>query len=140
MAHAAATERDERHLHRTIELAAHARGCVSPNPLVGAVVVKGDDRIGEGFHAGPGYPHAEREALAACGDSDPVGATLYVSLEPCCHEGRTPPCTEAIVDARIARVVIASDDPTSKASGRGPGVLRDEGIEVAMWDGASARD
>src|SRR2546421_2602020 len=118
MAHAAATERDERHLHRTIELAAHARGCVSPNPLVGAVVVKDDRRIGEGFHAGPGYPHAEREALAACGDSDPGGATLYVSLEPCCHEGRTPPCTEAIVEAGSARPGIAPGDPTSQACGR----------------------
>jgi diaminohydroxyphosphoribosylaminopyrimidine deaminase / 5-amino-6-(5-phosphoribosylamino)uracil reductase len=135
MAHVAATETDERHLHRTIELAAHARGCVSPNPLVGAVVVKDGRRIGEGFHAGPGYPHAEREALAAC-DSDPGGATLYVSLEPCCHDGRTPPCTEAIVDAGIARVVIASDDPTEKASGRGPGILRDEGIEVDVCNGA----
>jgi diaminohydroxyphosphoribosylaminopyrimidine deaminase / 5-amino-6-(5-phosphoribosylamino)uracil reductase len=134
MAHVAATETDERHLRRTIELAAHARGCVSPNPLVGAVVVKEDRRIGEGFHAGPGYPHAEREALAAC-DSDPGGATLYVSLEPCCHDGRTPPCTEAIVDAGIARVVIASDDPTEKASGRGPGILRDEGIEVDVCNG-----
>src|SRR5436190_10242103 len=138
MAHSAATDTDERHLHRTIELAAHAQGCVSPNPLVGAVVVKDGRRIGEGFHAGPGSPHAEREALAAC-DSDPGGATMYVSLEPCCHEGRTPPCTEAIVDARIARVVIASDDPTQKASGRGPGILRDEGIEVAICDGAPSR-
>src|SRR5215210_6751422 len=138
MAQAAATERDERHLHRTIELAAHARGCVSPNPLVGAVVVKEERRIGEGFHAGPGHPHAEREALGAC-DSDPAGATLYVSLEPCCHEGRTPPCTAAIVDAGITRVVIASDDPTSKASGRGPGILRDEGLAVDICDGQPAR-
>jgi diaminohydroxyphosphoribosylaminopyrimidine deaminase / 5-amino-6-(5-phosphoribosylamino)uracil reductase len=138
MAQVAATETDERHLLRTIELAAHGRGCVSPNPLVGAVVVKDGRRIGEGFHAGPGYPHAEREALAAC-DSDPGGATLYVSLEPCSHHGRTPPCTDAIVEAGIARVVIASDDPTEKASGRGPGVLRDEGIEVEIWNGALTR-
>jgi diaminohydroxyphosphoribosylaminopyrimidine deaminase/5-amino-6-(5-phosphoribosylamino)uracil reductase len=138
MAHVAATQTDERHLLRTIELAAHARGCVSPNPLVGAVVVKDGRRIGEGFHAGPGYPHAEREALAAC-QSDPGGGTLYVSLEPCSHQGRTPPCTEAIVDAGIARVVIASDDPTEKASGRGPGILRDEGIEVEIWNGAVER-
>src|SRR5437763_14100580 len=139
MAQAAATERDERHLHRTIELAAHARGCVSPNPLVGAVVVKDGRRIGEGFHAGPGYPHAEREALSAC-DSDPGGATLYVSLEPCCHEGRTPPCTDAIVEAGIARVVIASEDPTDKASGRGRSILRDEGIDVDICDGVPSRD
>ena len=86
--------------------------------------------LGEGFHAELGGPHAEREAIAACGGADLRGATLYVSLEPCCHTGRTPPCTEAIVEAGIARVVIASDDPTEKAAGRGLGILRDEGIEV----------
>ena len=106
----------------------------SPNPLVGAVVVKGGRVIGEGFHAAAGLPHAERVALEAC-SQDPAGATLYVSLEPCCHEGRTPPCTDAIVQARIARIVIASEDPSSRASGRGPGILRDEGLEVEMVDG-----
>jgi diaminohydroxyphosphoribosylaminopyrimidine deaminase/5-amino-6-(5-phosphoribosylamino)uracil reductase len=134
MAQMTATERDERYLNRTIELAARARGHTSPNPLVGAVVVKGERTLGEGFHAGAGQPHAEREALAACSE-DPAGATLYVSLEPCCHHGRTPPCTEAIVDAKIARVVIASDDPSEKASGRGLGVLRDEGVRVDVLDG-----
>src|SRR3954453_8675509 len=129
-----ATKRDERHLLRTVELAAEARGHVSPNPLVGAVVVKNGRTIGEGFHHAAGLPHAEREALAACSE-DPAGATMYVSLEPCCHHGRTPPCTEAIVAAGIARVVIASDDPTGKASGRGLGILRDEGIEVDVLDG-----
>jgi diaminohydroxyphosphoribosylaminopyrimidine deaminase / 5-amino-6-(5-phosphoribosylamino)uracil reductase len=137
MAQMTATERDARHLKRTIELAAEARGHTSPNPLVGAVVVKGERTIGEGFHAGPGLPHAEREALDACGE-DPQGATLYVTLEPCCHHGRTPPCTEAIVEAGIARVVVASDDPTPKASGRGLGVLRDEGVEVEVPDGEVA--
>src|ERR671917_849700 len=117
MAQITATERDARHLQRTIELAARARGHTSPNPLVGAVVVKSGRVIGEGFHSAAGQPHAEREALAACSD-DPAGATLYVSLEPCCHHGRTPPCTEAILGAGISRVVIASDDPTSKAGGR----------------------
>src|SRR5215213_9817186 len=125
-----ATQLDERHLSRTVELAAEARGHVSPNPLVGAVVVKHGRTIGEGFHHAAGRPHAEREALAACTE-DPAGATMYVSLEPCCHHGRTPPCTEAIVEAGIARVVIASDDPTGKASGRGLGILRDEGVAVA---------
>ncbi len=134
MAQTTATERDERYLNRTIELAARARGHTSPNPLVGAVVAKGERTIGEGFHSGAGEPHAEREALAACSE-DPAGATLYVSLEPCCHHGRTPPCTEAIVDAKIARVVIASDDPSEKASGRGLGVLRDEGVRVDVLDG-----
>lgn len=132
-----ATERDTRHLFRAIELAEQARGQTSPNPLVGAVVVKGDRTIGEGFHLRAGEPHAERMALAAC-EEDPAGGTLYVSLEPCAHEGRTPPCTDAIVGAGIARVVVASDDPTPKASGRGLGVLRDEGVEVEMVEGRAA--
>jgi diaminohydroxyphosphoribosylaminopyrimidine deaminase / 5-amino-6-(5-phosphoribosylamino)uracil reductase len=134
MAQMTATERDERHLQRTIELAARARGHTSPNPLVGAVVVKGERILGEGHHAAAGEPHAEREALAACSE-DPAGATLYVSLEPCCHHGRTPPCTEAILEAGIARVVVASDDPSAKASGRGLGMLRDEGVTVDVLDG-----
>ena len=110
----------------------------SPNPLVGAVVVKSGRVIGEGFHSAAGRPHAEREALAACHE-DPAGATLYVSLEPCAHEGRTPPCTEAIVAAGIRRVVVASDDPTAKASGRGLGILRDEGIAVEVFNGEIAQ-
>ncbi|CAN5594238.1 bifunctional diaminohydroxyphosphoribosylaminopyrimidine deaminase/5-amino-6-(5-phosphoribosylamino)uracil reductase RibD [soil metagenome] len=137
MASTTVTERDTRHLQRAIELAATARGRVSPNPLVGAVIVKSGRVIGEGLHDRAGEPHAERAALESC-DEDPAGATLYVSLEPCAHHGRTPPCTEAIVAAGISRVVVASDDPTPKASGRGPGVLRDEGIEVELVDGAVA--
>src|ERR671923_2315520 len=137
MASTTATERDARHLRRTLELAARARGMTSPNPLVGAVVVKGGRKLGEGFHAAAGLPHAEREALAAC-EEDAAGGTLYVSLEPCAHHGRTPPCTDAIVEAGIARVVIASDDPTPKAAGRGPGILRDEGVEVSFVDGQIA--
>jgi diaminohydroxyphosphoribosylaminopyrimidine deaminase/5-amino-6-(5-phosphoribosylamino)uracil reductase len=132
-----ATERDLRHLNRTLELAARGRGHTSPNPLVGAVLVKGGRVIGEGFHAGAGLPHAEREALADASE-DPSGATLYVSLEPCAHHGRTPPCTDAILEAGIARVVIASDDPTPKASGRGLGILRDEGVEVQLFEGEIA--
>jgi diaminohydroxyphosphoribosylaminopyrimidine deaminase / 5-amino-6-(5-phosphoribosylamino)uracil reductase len=127
-------DRDHKHLLRALELAAQARGRTSPNPLVGAVVVKDGRSIGEGFHEQAGLPHAERAALAAC-EEDPAGATMYVSLEPCAHEGRTPPCTEAIVDAKIARVVVASDDPTPKANGRGLGILRDEGIEVVVVNG-----
>ena len=136
-----APERDARHLNRAIELAGLARGQVSPNPMVGAVVVKAGRVIGEGVTQPPGEAHAERMALGACEESA-AGATLYVSLEPCCHQGRTPPCTDAIVEAGIARVVIASDDPTPKAAGRGPGILRDEGVEVSFVDGevgASAR-
>src|ERR671938_1146787 len=134
MAQMQGRERDARHLMRAIELAAEARGMTSPNPLVGAVVVKAGRVIGEGFHAAAGLPHAERVALGACSE-DPAGATLYISLEPCCHDGRTPPCTDAILSAGIARVVIASDDPTPKAAGRGPGILRDEGVRVDVVDG-----
>lgn len=126
---------DHAHLARAIELADGGRGRTSPNPLVGAVIVKDGRVVGEGFHSELGAAHAEREALAACGAADLHGATLYVSLEPCCHTGRTPPCTEAIVAAGIARVVIASDDPTEKAAGRGPGILRDEGVEVQFAEG-----
>ena len=128
------TERDAHHLLRAIELASRARGQTSPNPIVGAVIVKSGRVIGEGVTQPPGEAHAERMALGDCAE-DPAGATMYISLEPCCHTGRTPPCTEAIVEAGIARVVIASDDPTSKAAGRGPGILRDEGVEVNFVDG-----
>jgi diaminohydroxyphosphoribosylaminopyrimidine deaminase / 5-amino-6-(5-phosphoribosylamino)uracil reductase len=133
----AATERDLKHLRRTLELAAMAQGQTSPNPVVGAVIVKGGRSIGEGFHAAAGEPHAERMALAACTE-DPAGATMYVSLEPCAHHGRTPPCTDAIVEAKLARVVVGSVDPTGKASGRGLGILRDEGIQVDVADGEIA--
>ncbi|MEA2310252.1 MAG: diaminohydroxyphosphoribosylaminopyrimidine deaminase [Solirubrobacteraceae bacterium] len=132
-------ETDHQHLSRAIELAGEGRGRTAPNPMVGAVVVKDDMVLGEGFHTGYGLAHAEREALRACGDADTAGATLYVSLEPCAHHGQTPPCTEAIVAAGIARVVVASDDPTEKASGRGLGILRDEGIEVSIADGELAQ-
>ena len=129
---------DGAHLARTIELAEGGRGRTAPNPLVGAVVVKDGLVLGEGFHSALGEPHAEREALAACGAADTHGATLYVSLEPCCHYGLTPPCTDAILEAGIARVVVGSDDPTDKAAGRGLGILRDEGVGVSVADGELA--
>jgi diaminohydroxyphosphoribosylaminopyrimidine deaminase / 5-amino-6-(5-phosphoribosylamino)uracil reductase len=128
-------ENDVLHLARAIELAENGRGRTTPNPLVGAVVVKDGEVLGEGFHAAYGAPHAEREALAACGDADARGATMYVSLEPCCHHGLTPPCTDALLEAGIARVVVGSDDPTEKAAGRGLGILRDEGVEIVVADG-----
>jgi diaminohydroxyphosphoribosylaminopyrimidine deaminase/5-amino-6-(5-phosphoribosylamino)uracil reductase len=134
MPETSATERDSQHLLRAIALAERARGQTSPNPIVGAVVVKDGRVIGEGITQPPGEAHAEVMALeAATGHT--AGATMYVSLEPCAHQGRTPPCTDAIVSAGIARVVIASDDPTPKASGRGPGILRDEGVRVDFVDG-----
>src|SRR5215207_6521977 len=131
------TDTDALFLARAIELAEGGRGAVSPNPLVGAVVVRDGEILGEGFHAAYGQAHAEHNALAACA-GDPRGATLYVSLEPCCHHGRTPPCTDAIIEAGIRRVVVGSDDPTEKASGRGLGILRDEGVEVVVAEGEPA--
>src|SRR6202040_198202 len=89
----------------------------------------------EGWHERLGEAHAEVNAIRACAGQDLSGATLYVSLEPCCHEGKTPPCTDAILQSGIRRVVVASDDPTEKASGRGLGILRDEGVEVVVADG-----
>src|SRR5689334_21132569 len=134
------TATDQAHLKRALELAERGRGRVSPNPLVGAVIVRDEGVIGEGFHAELGGLHAERAALADCRvrGEDPAGATMYVTLEPCAHQGRQPPCVEAILEAGIGRVVIASEDPSGKAAGRGPGILRDGGIEVAFAAGAEA--
>ena len=132
---ASPTDTDEGYLARAIELAHHGAGAVRPNPVVGAVVARDGEILGEGWHKEFGGAHAEVNAIEACGLTDLSGATLYVSLEPCCHEGKTPPCTEAIIQAGIRRVVVASDDPTEKASGRGLGILRDEGVEVALADG-----
>jgi diaminohydroxyphosphoribosylaminopyrimidine deaminase / 5-amino-6-(5-phosphoribosylamino)uracil reductase len=129
------TDSDRANLARAIELAQQGAGDVKPNPLVGAVVARDGEILGEGWHERYGGPHAEVNAIEACGSVDITGATLYVSLEPCCHEGNTPPCTDAIVRAGIGRVVVASDDPTEKASGRGLGILRDEGVEVLVADG-----
>ncbi|HLH65477.1 MAG TPA: bifunctional diaminohydroxyphosphoribosylaminopyrimidine deaminase/5-amino-6-(5-phosphoribosylamino)uracil reductase RibD [Solirubrobacteraceae bacterium] len=134
----AIAESDRRHLARAIELAELGRGRVSPNPLVGAVIAEGEEPLGEGYHGELGGPHAEVQALRAAGDRDLTRATLYVSLEPCCHHGRTPPCTDAIRAAGIPRVVVASDDPSEHASGRGLGILRDEGIEVVVVEGELA--
>jgi diaminohydroxyphosphoribosylaminopyrimidine deaminase/5-amino-6-(5-phosphoribosylamino)uracil reductase len=132
------TDTDRRLLARAIELAEQGRGRVSPNPLVGAVIALDGETVGEGFHRELGGPHAEVEAIHATDDLDLTGATMYVSLEPCCHHGRTPPCTNAIRRANIARVVVACDDPSEHASGRGLGILRDEGIEVEIADGELA--
>jgi diaminohydroxyphosphoribosylaminopyrimidine deaminase / 5-amino-6-(5-phosphoribosylamino)uracil reductase len=132
------TATDRTHLTRAIELAQHGQGRVSPNPVVGAVIVRDSEVLGEGWHDEFGGPHAEVNAIAACGGADLRGATLYVSLEPCCHQGNTPPCTDAILAAGLGRVVVASDDPTEKASGRGLGILRDEGVEVDVAGGELA--
>jgi diaminohydroxyphosphoribosylaminopyrimidine deaminase/5-amino-6-(5-phosphoribosylamino)uracil reductase len=130
------TPRDSEFLRKALALAEGGRGRVSPNPLVGAVVVRGGEIIGEGFHAELGGLHAERAAFAdvARRGEDAAGATLYVTQEPCAHHGRQPPCSDAIIEADIARVVIASDDPTAKAAGKGPRELRAAGVEVAIVD------
>jgi diaminohydroxyphosphoribosylaminopyrimidine deaminase/5-amino-6-(5-phosphoribosylamino)uracil reductase len=128
------TEQDTPHLRRALDLAEGGRGRVNPNPMAGAVLVREGEVIGEGFHAELGGLHAERAAIKDARErgEDPAGSTIYVTLEPCAHTGRQPPCTEAILEAGISRVVYASEDPTEKASGRGPGMLRDGGVEVDL--------
>jgi len=132
------TDTNRIHIARALELAQRGVGAVQPNPVVGAVVARDSAVLGEGWHREFGGPHAEVDAIAACGEEDLSDATLYVSLEPCCHDGKTPPCTAAILQAGLRRVVVASDDPSEKASGRGLGILRDEGVEVVLADGELA--
>ncbi len=120
---------DARWMRRAAELARQAWGLTSPNPLVGAVLLRDGEVVGEGYHHRAGQPHAEIEALRAAGDRA-RGATLYVTLEPCSTTGRTPPCTEAICAAGIARVVIGMIDPNPAHAGRGVDLLRAAGIEV----------
>ncbi len=124
-------EIDHKYMQRALELASQARGRTSPNPLVGAVIVKDGRIIGEGYHQKAGTPHAEIHALKAAGH-EAWGASLYVSLEPCCHHGRTPPCTEAIIKAGIKRVVIAVLDPNPKVAGKGAEILLEAGIETRV--------
>jgi diaminohydroxyphosphoribosylaminopyrimidine deaminase / 5-amino-6-(5-phosphoribosylamino)uracil reductase len=135
------TPGDSEFLRRALALAEGGRGKVSPNPLVGAVVVRDGKVIGEGFHAALGGLHGERAALAdaARRGEDVAGATMYVTLEPCAHQGRQPPCSDALIEARIGRVVIASDDLTEKAAGKGPAQLREAGVEVEFIEGADTR-
>ncbi len=137
------TEQDRIYLERALELAANAAaGAVSPNPRVGALIVRDSETLGEGHHARLGDLHAERAALEDCRrrGNDPAGATMYVTLEPCAHSGRQPPCADAILEAGLARVVFASDDPSEKASGRGPGMLRDGGVDVEQVAGEQAAE
>ena len=119
---------EEQYMRRAIRLAGLGLGQTNPNPMVGAVIVKNGRIIGEGYHRRCGGPHAERNALASCTE-DPAGAVMYVTLEPCCHQGRTPPCTDAILENGIAHVVIGSRDPNPKAAG-GAELLRRNGITV----------
>lgn len=120
---------DNNYMMRALELAKKGCGWVNPNPMVGAVIVKDGHVIGEGYHQRYGELHAERHALASCTVS-PAGAAMYVTLEPCCHFGKTPPCTEAIVESGIKRVVIGSSDPNPLVAGKGIEILKRHGIEV----------
>ncbi len=115
---------------RALTLAEQGRGTTAPNPMVGCVIVRDDEIIGEGYHARAGEPHAEVNALQDAGDAS--RATVYVTLEPCNHHGRTPPCTEALIDAGVRRVVVAATDPNPRVDGQGIARLQDAGIEVIV--------
>lgn len=120
---------DAKYMRQALELAALGAGFANPNPQVGCVLVKDGRVIGQGYHTAYGKPHAEREALAAATEN-PAGATAYVTLEPCCHTGKTPPCTEALIDAGVARVVVGTLDANPKVAGNGARLLREAGITV----------
>jgi diaminohydroxyphosphoribosylaminopyrimidine deaminase/5-amino-6-(5-phosphoribosylamino)uracil reductase len=122
---------DAAYMARALELAARARGRTAPNPMVGAVVVKDDTVLAEGWHHAPGEAHAEVDALSKLGGRAP-GATIHVTLEPCCHHGRTPPCTDAILASGATRVVAAMLDPDPRVAGKGIELLRRAGIEVEV--------
>lgn len=120
---------EEQFMKRAIRLARKGIGYTNPNPVVGAVIVKGGRVIGEGFHEAYGGLHAERNAFKNCTE-DPQGADLYVTLEPCCHYGKTPPCTEAIMEQGISKVYVGNMDPNPKVAGKGVQILREHGIQV----------
>ncbi len=122
---------NERYMKRALTLARRGEGFVSPNPMVGAVIVKEGRVIGEGWHERCGGKHAEINALERA-RGDVAGSTIYVTLEPCCHHGRTPPCVDRIIAARPARVVVGVTDPNPLVSGRGIATLRDHGIETVV--------
>lgn len=120
---------DQEYMLRAIQLAKKGEGWTNPNPMVGAVIVKDGRIIGEGYHKKCGELHAERNAIASLTESA-EGATIYVTLEPCCHYGKTPPCTEAIIEQKIKKVVIGSRDPNPKVAGKGAQILHESGITV----------
>ena len=120
---------DIKFMQLALALAERGRGHVGPNPMVGAVIVRDGRVLAQGWHHRYGSLHAERDALASCTESA-AGATMYVTLEPCCHHGKQPPCTDAIIEAGISRVVMAMTDPNPLVSGHGASILREHGIEV----------
>ncbi len=120
-------------MQRAIQLAAKGLGRTSPNPVVGAVLVKDKRVVGEGYHKRAGEPHAEILALAQAGESA-RGSTMYVSLEPCCHHGRTPPCVPAVVEAGVSEVVVGLVDPDPRVQGRGLAALKEHGVKVKLAD------
>ncbi len=125
--------KDQEYMRLALELAKRGTGHTAPNPLVGAVIVKDGRIIGEGWHERYGEPHAERNALKNCREvrhESPKGATMYVTLEPCCHYGKQPPCVDAVLEAEIARVVIGCGDPNPLVAGKGTAILREHGLEV----------
>jgi diaminohydroxyphosphoribosylaminopyrimidine deaminase / 5-amino-6-(5-phosphoribosylamino)uracil reductase len=124
------SERDTRFLSACLDLARMGEGETSPNPMVGAILVKGERILGQGYHRRAGNPHAEVEALTSAGP-EASGSTLYVNLEPCVHHGRTPPCTDALIDAGVARVIACMIDPDPRVNGRGFRKLSEAGIQVA---------
>lgn len=123
---------DEKYMSMAIDLAKKACGYTNPNPMVGALIVRDGQILGKGYHTKCGCLHAEREALKDCSSRgvSVAGATMYVTLEPCCHYGKTPPCTEAIIENKIGKVVVGSLDPNPKVAGKGIEILREHGIEV----------
>ena len=134
-----AQDPDEVWMARAVALAEHGRGRVSPNPMVGAVLVRDGRVVGEGFHEAAGRPHAEAMALAAAGPAA-GGATCYVTLEPCAHHGRTPPCADALVAAEVTRVVAAVPDPDPRVDGAGLARLRAAGVAVTVGAGAEVAE
>ncbi len=128
------SERDKKLMRIALDCARRGRGAVEPNPMVGAVLVRDGVELARGRHEKFGGPHAERQALAAARSAgrDARGATMYVTLEPCCHHGKTPPCTDALIEVGIARVVVAMPDPDANVAGRGIEQLRGAGVEVMV--------
>jgi diaminohydroxyphosphoribosylaminopyrimidine deaminase/5-amino-6-(5-phosphoribosylamino)uracil reductase len=124
-------EQDNRFMTRAMRIGCHGRMTTDPNPRVGCVIVRNGEIVGEGWHVRAGGPHAEIHALQAAGDKA-RGATVYVTLEPCSHHGRTPPCADALIEAGVKRVVVAMEDPNPEVSGQGLQRLRDAGIDVVL--------